>query len=260
MSVETGGRLSPAEYAELVERVRAAVTATLPAGATLLVLSKGDAALLEISGFAAAHFPQDPSGDYAGHHPRDSEEAIAQLERLRRGGAEYLVIPATGLWWLDFYGAFAEHLASSSQLVAEVAGTCLLFGLGPRTAEAVASTAQAAPQTPIAQMRDYLENLLSSDTRVAVLETGEALAGNLAPLDAAAIAAERLHRDGEGAISTLARLAAGGADYLIVPRSADEWLERNADVCAEIEVSCRKIADQRHLCRVFELKGLWAQA
>jgi hypothetical protein len=253
---QAGERLGTVEYAELVSRVHTAVTSALPPGAAVLVLSKGDAALVEIPGFAAEHFPQDASGDYAGHHPRDSADAIAMLEALRRRGAEYLVIPATALWWLDYYADFAEHLASGGRIVADLAGTCLIFDLGQRTAETVATTAQATPQTPTAQLRDYLENLLSTDTRVAVLETGEAIAAALAPVHAAAISVEQLPGDGEVPLASLARLLDGGADYLVVPRSADEWLERHAHVRAQIEASCRKIADQRHLCRVFELKGL----
>jgi hypothetical protein len=257
---ETAQRLGAVEYAELVARVHAALAAHLPAGAALLVLSKGDPTLIEIPGFAAAHFPQDASSGYAGHHPRDSETAIAQLEELRAGGAEYLVVPATAMWWLDYYRAFAEHLANAGELVADIEGTCLIFALGPRTAEALVATAEATPESSIAQMRDYLENLLSTDTRVAVLDTGDGLAVALAPVDAAAIAAEELQYARAGPLDALRSVADAGADYLIVPRSADEWLERHASVAIEIEASCRKVADQRHLCRVFELKGLWEDA
>jgi len=253
-------RLGTAEYAELVGRVHAAVTAALPAGASLLVLSKGDAALLEIPGFAAEHFPQDDSGEYAGHHPRDSDEAIKRLEELRRRGAEYLVIPVTALWWLDHYSEFAQHLASRGELVSEVAGTCRIVDIGRRAAAALGSAAEATPQTSIDQMRDYLEHLLSTDTRVVVLETGGGVAPALAPVRAAELASEELQAGGERPLDALRRLADGGADYLIVPRSTDEWLESHAEVFGEIGASCRKIADQRHLCRVFELKGLWAQA
>jgi hypothetical protein len=260
MTAETAGRLATTEYAELVGRVHEAVTAALPAGAALLVLSKGDTALLEIPGFAAEHFPQDACGDYAGHHPCDSDEAIARLEDLRRRGAEYLVIPATALWWLDFYSGFAEHLASRGELVSEVAGTCRIFDIGRRTVAAIGTAPDATPQTSIAQMRDYLEHLLSTDTRVLVLDTSAGLAAELAPVQAAELATEELQEGGETPLDALRRLADSRADYLIVPRSADEWFESHADVSGEIGASCRKIADQRHLCRVFELKGLWAQA
>ena len=35
---------------------------------------------------------------------------IAELERLRERGAQYMVIPATSLWWLDHYQGFRRYL------------------------------------------------------------------------------------------------------------------------------------------------------
>ena len=76
----------------------------------MAVISKGDAGLLEFEGRAGWHFPQTPSGAYAGHHPADSAAAIAHLEELRTRGAEYLVIPETAAWWLEYYDEFAGYL------------------------------------------------------------------------------------------------------------------------------------------------------
>jgi len=84
--------------------------ATIPAQATVAVISKGDSRLLNLQGCRAWHFPQDESGSYAGHHPADSDEAIAHLECLRARGAAYLLIPDSSLWWLDHYTGFREHL------------------------------------------------------------------------------------------------------------------------------------------------------
>jgi hypothetical protein len=257
MNAGGSGRLGASEYAELVAEVQSAVSASLPPAASALVLSKGDEALLEIPGIAAAHFPQDAAGGYAGHHPRDGETATAQLEELRRRGAQYLVIPATARWWLEHYGAFAEHLADHGQLICDVPGTCLIFDLGQPVLGSLDTTAVAAPRTSPDQMRDYLEKLMSTDSSVVVLEDGDmGLAASLAPVHAAALAPRRLHGEDGGAVAGLARLVEGGAEYLVIPRAADEWLEAHGDVSTCIESSCRKIADQRHLCRVFELKGL----
>jgi hypothetical protein len=253
------GRLNPTEYAELIARVHATAAVALPAGASVLVVSKGDAALAQIPGVAAQHFPQDASsGNYAGHHPADSAQAVAQLQDLQRRGARYLVIPATSLWWLDFYAELAEHLAANAALVADEPGACRIFDLGQRPlAEAVAAL-DAEPPLSLAQMRDYLENLLSLDSRAVVLETGGgALAGALAPLAVAGVAGEDLRHSPEQA---LVRLAEAGAEYLVVPRCAEDWLRRHAEVAGVLETRCRKIADQRYLCRVFELRGLWARA
>jgi len=253
-------RLGPTEYAELVSRVQAQVLATAPPGSSVLVVSKGDAALLELPGLTAAHFPQDACGGYAGHHPRDSAAAVAQLQQLRRQGAEYLVIPSTARWWLDYYTAFAEHLAVHGESVSDMGDACLIYELGRRLPEPPGGEAVAKPQASIAQMRDYLENLISTESSVVVLEAGVAVAASLAPVRAAGFATDELRLIGDGSLTALRRLAEGGADYLVVPRSADEWLERHDDVAADIETSCRKVADQRHLCRVFALTGLRGDA
>ena len=122
-------------YRRLVERVRAAVEETVPGDAAVLVVSRGDRALVDLGGRAAAHFPQDRRGGYLGHHPRDSGEAIAQLEELRAAGAAYLVLPATALWWLEHYEGFAAHLRG--RYAASEGDACTIF----RLAEATTPTA-----------------------------------------------------------------------------------------------------------------------
>lgn len=97
-------------YRHLVEQVRDAVREVVPDGASVLVVSRGDRELLRLDGRDAGHFPQAEDGRYLGHHPRDSEDAVAMLEALRRQGAEYLVVPATAAWWLEHYDGFADHL------------------------------------------------------------------------------------------------------------------------------------------------------
>ncbi|HSC21012.1 MAG TPA: hypothetical protein VLC07_04730 [Solirubrobacterales bacterium] len=248
------GRLEPVEYADLVSRVQAAVTEHVPPGASVLVVSKGDAALVELPGLAAAHFPQDAAGGYAGHHPHDSAVATAELEELRRRGAEYLVLPDTARWWLDFYGGLATHLATHAELVADVPGACLIFGLGRRQAQQAGPPLAERPRASLEQVREYLESLIDGDSRVAVLEVEGGLAPALAPLRANGLRVAEL-AEGE-ALRSLRRAILVGAEYLVVPRTADEWLAENENVAAEIEESCRKIADQRHLCRVYALNEL----
>jgi len=68
-------------------------------------------------------------GEYAGHYPAGSEEAIAQLEALRAKGGEFLLFPATSLWWLEHYEGFGEHLESNYRLVYDREETCLIFSL-----------------------------------------------------------------------------------------------------------------------------------
>jgi hypothetical protein len=250
------GRLGEAEYRDLVARIQATVAAQVPPGSSVLVVSKGDASLLEMPGRTALHFPQDGSGGYAGHHPRDGAAATAELEQRRRAGAEYLVLPATARWWLQFYDDFALHLASHGEIVADLPDTCVIYSLGPRLASAPGAPAIERPQASAEQIRDYLENLTTIGQRLVVLEAVDGLVAALAALRPARLRTGDQEGSADRTLAELRLLAEDGADYLVVPRSSDEWLDSRADLFAEIENNCRKIAEQRHLCRVFDLDGL----
>lgn len=253
MSGEGQGRLSALEYAGLVVRVQETVAEVVSPGASVLVVSKGDAGLLEMPGLKVAHFPQDENGGYPGHHPSDGAAARAQLETLRRRGAEYLVLPDTGRWWLDFYLDFAGHLASECELVADVADACMVWRLPRWEQEAAEGPPPGRPRASIDQLRDYLRTLTSTESGLAVLETVEDIAAGLSPLDAVRFP---VTGDGKAVSPGLARLARSGAGYLVIPRSEDEWLADHPTVLLEIEDRCAKVADQRHLCRVYALAGL----
>jgi hypothetical protein len=125
-----GDRLA---YLELKERIRPVIEATVPPGATVLVVSRGDESLLELEGRHALHFPQEADGAYAGHHPADSAEAIVQLERLRKLGAGYLAVPETDAWWLDHYEDLARHLTDHYQALTHETAPCRVFRLAEAT-------------------------------------------------------------------------------------------------------------------------------
>jgi GT2 family glycosyltransferase len=111
------GRRPNPRYEREAQHLREAVVASVPDGADVLVVSRGDDALLDLDGRRARHFPQAADGGWAGHHPADSAEAIGHLERLRAGGARYLVVPPTYRWWLRHYEHFHAHLDEHYQAV-----------------------------------------------------------------------------------------------------------------------------------------------
>ncbi len=121
-------RLSP-RYDALVERVRHAVHTTVPTGATVLVVSRGDDELIRFDGRRGSHFPQVAGGVYAGHYPADSGEAIGHLEQLRASGGDFLLIPDTGAWWLDHYSGLRDHLERRFPAPVRVDRTCVIFDL-----------------------------------------------------------------------------------------------------------------------------------
>ena len=120
------------QYDETVRRVREMVRESVPAGALVLVISKGDEELVRLDGCAGAHFPQLQGGVYAGHYPADGRAALSELHRHLTSGAQYLVIPTTAMWWLDHYRELRDYLGSSCREVANRDGAGKVFELGAR--------------------------------------------------------------------------------------------------------------------------------
>jgi hypothetical protein len=118
----SGGADGP--YGDLIRRIHATLSARLPAGATVAVVSRGDEAILHIERATAWHFPRAADGGWAGHYPADTAEAVAQLEAARRAGAQYLLLPRPAFWWLDHYPGLRDHLRLNAE---EVATTPDLF-------------------------------------------------------------------------------------------------------------------------------------
>ena len=119
------------DYLGMVRRVRADMRRLLPPAARVIVISKGDPDLLDVEGQDAWHFPQDDRGNYAGHYPAESGEAIAHLEALRARGGRFLVIPSSASWWLEHYGDLARHLDTNYQRIWKSAD-CQIYELGSR--------------------------------------------------------------------------------------------------------------------------------
>jgi GT2 family glycosyltransferase len=116
-------------YRRLIAGIRDAVREVIPAGATVLVISKGDPDLLDLEGRDARHFPQDADGSYAGHHPAVSADAIGHLKSLQRSGAGYLLIPGPALWWLEHYAGFRQYLAGAGEEAFRENDLCVIIRL-----------------------------------------------------------------------------------------------------------------------------------
>ena len=94
----------PDGYSTVVAAVRDVIARVVPTDAgAVLVVSKGDEQLVDVRGRDVRHFPQSADGGFAGHHPASTDDIARQLHELAELGAEYFLIPATSLWWLDHY-------------------------------------------------------------------------------------------------------------------------------------------------------------
>jgi Glycosyl transferases group 1 len=134
----------PPAYAQLVTEVRKLVESGVPAGAQVLVATRGDDGLLGFEGRTGWHFPREVDGRYAGYHPADSEAAIEHLESLRRLGASHFVLPRTAFWWLSHYQGLHQHLAATYRVAhsGEQAIVYELSGGEPVPTPAVAPAAE----------------------------------------------------------------------------------------------------------------------
>jgi GT2 family glycosyltransferase len=121
-------RESPA-YRRVIARIKEVARKVIPAGARVLVISRGDPELLGLEGMVAEHFPQNSDRSYTGYHPAGSADAIAHLDALRQGGSEFLLVPASALWWLEHYAGFREHLAKVQEETIREPDVCVIFRL-----------------------------------------------------------------------------------------------------------------------------------
>jgi hypothetical protein len=122
---------------QLLRPVQFEVARSTPKGATILVVNKGDEALLRLDARRAWHFPRSDDGQYAGFYPADSAAAISHLETQRALGADFLVFPRPQLWWLQHYRAFTMHLETNYRVVGRRATTCLIYDLRTHTSTGI---------------------------------------------------------------------------------------------------------------------------
>jgi GT2 family glycosyltransferase len=116
------------EYEALTARVVARLARSMPAGAIVLVATRGDPRLVDVDGCEAWHFPREADGRYAGHYPADGAAAVAHLDELRARGARFLVFPRSSHWWLEHYTELAAHLAAEHHEI-HSDEDCVVFAL-----------------------------------------------------------------------------------------------------------------------------------
>ena len=95
------------------------ITSAIPMNSTVILVDEGTLVGQALDGYRVFPFLEQ-DGEYAGY-PADSATAIAELERLRRDGAEFVVFIWASFWWLDYYGEFESYLRSQFGCVVESA-------------------------------------------------------------------------------------------------------------------------------------------
>jgi hypothetical protein len=245
--------LSPVEYEQLVSAIREVVHRVVPLNATVLVVSRGDDQLLRLGPRQAMHFPQTEDGKYAGYHPADSESAIAMVEDLRKTGADYLLLPATGFWWLEHYEGFRAHLERNYQVV-EFNPSCWIVHLSEGTSVAadtsfMAETVHVPDVVP--PVRELIDALLPAQARIAFL---------VADLKDTGLDGHETWRmptepesEWEALHDSLRALEGSGIQFIVIPSSAFGWLAEHPEVAERLQARHRFVTRQEHLCEIYEL-------
>jgi glycosyltransferase involved in cell wall biosynthesis len=101
-----------------IESATQTISNLIPPGETFILVNEDEWASGEtIAGRRRLSFP-DQNG-YFGGLPPDDASAIAELERLRQAGANFIVFVWPYLWWLDHYAGLREYLQTSFLCLAE---------------------------------------------------------------------------------------------------------------------------------------------
>jgi SAM-dependent methyltransferase len=106
------------------------INALLPEGAKLILVDEAQWPRFALAPRQVIPFIER-DGEYWGP-PEDDAQAIRELDRLRQGGAEFIVFASPAFWWLDYYTRFATYLRSGFPCVSNT-GRLIIFDL--RTAE-----------------------------------------------------------------------------------------------------------------------------
>jgi glycosyltransferase involved in cell wall biosynthesis/lipopolysaccharide biosynthesis glycosyltransferase len=220
-------------YDALVQRIRETVAGVVPPQSELAVVSKGDEQLLLLGDRRCWHFPCTPSGVYAGHHPADDDEAIAQLENARATGVEYLVFPATASWWLEHYARLREHLESNYAQLVEDPDSCVIYRLtAPRAPAGAEQLIDDVGYTHLVEhVRDVIRQTIPSDSEIAIISKGDEALVEVNgyrlrhfPGDGNGDYAGYYPGDSRAAIGELEATRERGVRYLVIPKPAFWWL------------------------------------
>lgn len=222
----------PEGYAGVVAELTDVVSAVVPEGAVVAVVSRGDPDLVELPGRRGWHYPRAADGRYRGYHPAGDDDALADLEELRAQGASFLALPSTAFWWLEHYAGFARVLQERFRVAASTA-RCMVFdlreGQAARTVDEISGTDYAAL---VERVRRVIEAVVPQGATVLVAGKGDEKLVSLPAHEGWHFprADDGRYRgyhpaDDDDAIGHLEALRAQGAGYLVFPASALWWFD-----------------------------------
>jgi len=255
-----------ADEEDLKQEFKKAVTSVLPATAVVAVVSKGDDDLVDLDGRVAHHFPQSMDGRYAGYHPANSAEAIAQVEAARSKGTQYLLFPRSAYWWLDYYCGLKRYLIKHCRLLSSAPEVCRIYSFGKTIPSAPAVVPEARPylsypgnRTYHKKIKETVKRVLPADAVITVVSKGD---NELLDLGGRSVYPFTQNTNGRAApendraaIRQLELRRAEGAEYLLLPNTAIWWLEYFPEFKRHLEKCCRLVVAEQHVCMIWDIRG-----
>ena len=241
-------------YEALIARLRDRVPTLVPPDARILVVSRGDDALLQLGTANATHFPQADDGRYAGFYPIDSAAAVRHLETLQERGARFILFPQTALWWLDHYGDLRDHLRGHHRQLHRDADFALFELIDAQESPATIELAATHQDPNWRQIGDLLDALLPRDLGIIVASSRPA---------PASVGSHQIHRIGvslddgrpvdemgQPIIFALRDALRAEARYVVVPRLPGDETARLVSMV--LRARYRVVVHHEALCTVFD--------
>jgi hypothetical protein len=111
-------KLEPRRWVDRLDQAVAELDALVPRDAAVIVVDEDKLANSAIHRARTVLPFRERDGVYNGP-PRDDRDAIAELDRLREAGAEYIAFAWPSFWWLEHYVDFTSHLRERFRCVME---------------------------------------------------------------------------------------------------------------------------------------------
>ncbi len=240
------GIYDPVAEAAAQERL----AATLPADASFILVDENawrtGAGNLFTATRRAIPF-LERNGEYWGP-PASDDAAIHELERLREEGADFIVFTWFTFWWLDYYAGFASHLWTSYHCPVWE-GFFGIFDLRwpQRFASLRDDIAAAVPAGGTYVLMDERDSPTDFDRNPELVNERHATAFFDTRSDNGGAPA-----DDRSAVAQVKRLHAGGAQFIVFPWFAFEWLDSYRDFAEYLRKSFPCVVDNDRLV-VFRL-------
>lgn len=99
------------QWQDTVRQTTKEIARVVPNGATLVVVDQDELGQLSLGDRCTIPF-LERHGQYWGP-PKDDARGIFEVERLREGGADWMVFAWPAFWWLEHYAELRRYLESS---------------------------------------------------------------------------------------------------------------------------------------------------